>query len=524
MSTVTIRQDRHQQTLVVSPPVRMDYIIRQAGFSFSMPCGGNHTCGKCQVRAWGQLSPRSPEELRLSPNDPTLRLACCTLILGDAEIELSPTTPTDVLLNSQPLRQSQGEAVGFAVDIGTTTVAVYLYELSSGTQLTQEGELNRQSVFGADVIARIDAARQQPDLLQRCIIDQLTDLFQRCLHRCGCSPAQVQRLVITGNTTMLHFLTGKDASGIAASPFVPESLFGLVMDAGELFPVLAGARLFLPPCISAYVGADIVCALLSSHLIQRYSNALLIDVGTNGEMALWTRGTLSCCSTAAGPAFEGAGLSHGMTAAPGAITHVSLDGDNLCCHTLNDAAPLGLCGTGALSALAFLLDQEILDQTGRLLTEGHSFSHLVEDSAEGRQFHLVPHCVALTQADIRQLQLAKAALSAGAATLFHQLDLTPQQLDALVLCGGFGCRLDPREAQRIGMLPPIPTNRILTAGNASGQGAIQLLLHPEEEAYASQLAQMAETLDLSSSPWFMDQYVESMYFPEENSNSFDKTK
>lgn len=514
MSTVVIRQNNKQQTLLISPPMGMDQAIQAAGFSFPMPCGGHHTCGKCLVRASGQLSPRSPEEALLCPEDPAFRLACCAVIQGDAQIDLPDLPQADVLLNSDPICTSSGESVGFAVDIGTTTIAVYLYALQSGTQLAREGALNHQSIFGADVIARIDAARQQPDLLQHSIVDQLDQMFSNCLLRCGLSHKQVKRLVITGNTTMLHFLTGRDASGIAVSPFVPESLFGYSTDAGALFPSFSGARLFLPRCISAYVGADIVCALLSCDLTGRYSKALLVDVGTNGEMALWAEGKLYCCSTAAGPAFEGAGLSSGMTASPGAITQISLENGRLHCHTVQETTPAGLCGTGALSTLAFLLEHGIMDETGRLLTDGHAFSSLVEESDTGRLFRLVPHSVALTQADIRQLQLAKAAVSAGAATLLHELDLSPHQLDALVLCGGFGCRLNPRDAQRIGMLPVLPLDRVLTAGNASGQGAIQLLLHPEDEALTLELAQMAKTLSLSSSPWFMEQYVDAMYFPQ----------
>ena len=513
MSTLTICQNNQKKVIEIQPPVPMDLAIQQAGFSFPMPCGGHHTCGKCLVRSTGALSPRSQEEMHLYPDDESCRLACCTTILGDAQLELPDLGPADVLLGSEPIGTVSNEPAGFAVDIGTTTVAVYLYALQSEKCLAQEGELNRQSTFGADVIARIDAAKQQPHLLQRYILEQLEDMFLRCLTRCNLSWDRVKRLVITGNTTMLHFLTGKDPSGIAVSPFVPESLFGYTMDAGALFPEFSGAELFLPPCISAYVGADTVCALLSSQLTTQYRHALLIDIGTNGEMALWSNGMLFCCSTAAGPAFEGAGLSSGMITAPGAITKVFLDHHILRCEVMGNHPPDGLCGTGALSTLALLLDQGIIDETGRLLMDGHSFSDHLEDLKTDRIFYVVPGRVTLTQKDIRQLQLAKAAISAGIATLLSHLSVTAEQLDAILLCGGFGSRLDTQDAQRIGLLPSVSPERVLTAGNASGQGAVQLLLHPEEEAACISLAKHAKTLSLSASTRFMDEYIERMYFP-----------
>lgn len=250
--------------------------------------------------------------------------------------------------------------------------------------------------------------------------------------------------------------------------------------------------------MSAFVGADITTALLASGICSSEETALLVDIGTNGEMALWRNGSLLCCSTAAGPAFEGANLSQGMQGAPGAIDHAQVAGGEMKLHTIGDAPAVGICGSGVMDVLACLLDLEILDETG-LLDEG-------EDS------YALTEAVSITQGDVRQVQLAKSAIRAGIETLLHVSGINPEALPQLAVAGGFGSFLDLNSAGKIGLLPTCLVSRSRVLGNAALAGAALLLGNRQLLEESCALANSAKTIDLSTDPYFMDAYVENMLF------------
>ena len=261
MSVIEITAGKSRETLSFEGVLPLSSVTASRGLA--MPCGGHHTCGKCKIRAFGALSPLSPEELRLLSEKELsdgVRLACCAQAVGDCSVILPDALTGEVLLEGQT-REVQAEGWNLAADIGTTTIAVYACR--DGKVLRSTGALNAQSVHGADVISRIGAKCHEE--LHRIVVDQLTGLFLQVLGE-DAAPNEVQRIVITGNTTMLHFLAGYDPSSLAVSPFTPVSLFGEETPASRLFPVFENARLYLPPCISAYVGGDMVCAMTDSRL------------------------------------------------------------------------------------------------------------------------------------------------------------------------------------------------------------------------------------------------------------------
>ena len=249
--------------------------------------------------------------------------------------------------------------------------------------------------------------------------------------------------------------------------------------------------------MSAFVGAEITTALLASGICQGTDTALLADIGTNGEIALWHQGILRCCSTAAGPAFEGANLSQGMQGAPGAIDHAWVQEDALALHTIGDLPAVGICGSGVADVLAGLLQLGKLDETGFL--------------EDGEDCALTPQ-VSFTQKDVRQVQLAKSAIRAGMETLLSHASLTPEAVSSLAIAGGFGSYLSLDSAAAIGLIPPVLSSRALVLGNAALSGAAMVLQRRSFREECQALAQSAQTVELSTDPVFMDLYIEHMLF------------
>lgn len=475
------------------------------GHDMAMPCGGKGRCGKCRVCAEGKLSSLTAEERSALSEEEVrsgIRLACCTRIEGDATVNT---------LSSQALSQictdGSGDwdgshpmfsVLGAAVDIGTTTLASRLY--SRDGLLATAAAPNPQASFGADVITRVGSAMEGNAMtLAHCVREAVSDLLKTMCQEAHYETVEIDGLVITGNTAMLHLLMGDDPSPLAAAPFEAKELYGKTVPAAALdLPCAPDAIVYLPRCMSAFVGADITTALLASRICEKQDTALLVDIGTNGEMALWKEGALTCCSTAAGPAFEGANLSQGMQGAPGAIDHAKVEGGELTLHTIGDQPAVGICGSGVADVLACLLELDILDETG-LLDDGED-SYPLTDS------------VSITQADVRQVQLAKSAIRAGLETLLYQAGLSSADLSQLAIAGGFGSYLSLDSAAIIGLLPSDAISHSSVLGNAALTGAAMLLGNRSLIEKIEAMAASAQTIDLSTSPYFMDAYVENMMF------------
>jgi len=482
--------------------------LLEAGQYLPMPCRGRHTCGKCGVYVAGDVEPPDAVESALlrRASQPELpgfdyRLACLCHIRGEVSIvasSISGVVVADVGMDLATYDGDAPEALGLAVDIGTTTVTVLLFRLGTCERLADVSELNHQAVHGADVLSRIDAATKRgTGELQRLIADQLNHMLADVLAASGSAASEVTRVTVTGNTTMLHLLTGKPVASLGVYPFTPVTLFGDTLPASALFESLANAELYLPPAISTYVGPDITCGLLATGLGANGRPEILLDLGTNGEMALSAGGRLWCCATAAGPAFEGAEISSGMPALPGAIEDVYVIDGGVGYSTIGNKRPKGVCGTGLIGAVDAWLDVGVVDETGAM---------------ESASAPIGASGISLTNADVRKLQLAKAAVAAGIDTLLSEAGLAPDDVATLHLAGGFGSYLQPAPAAGIGLFPPTLVDRVDPAGNTALSGAVLLTLSVAARKAAEQWASSASEVQLSTHPVFMDRYIEDMAF------------
>ena len=493
MVTITVLLGIQQRRLAAREQTLLSEVLTEAGIFFQSPCGGKHTCGKCRVWASGCLSEPTPAEqlllgkARLADG---IRLACMCRVLGEAVIRLEPMGTEVMTWTRIPHLCCTEQGVGFACDIGTTTVALRLYDRTNGQLLAEAAEENAQRIYGADVIARIQACREHGVSVLSGIIRQQLDVFLTMSEQHGIEkPVEG---VITGNTTMLHIFAGLDPASLAAAPFRVPSHFGRQIDA-----CVSDMPVYLPRCVGAYVGADTVCAVLASGMLEKEGVSLLADIGTNGEIVLYHNGELLCCSAAAGPAFEGVGLSSGMPAAPGAVCKAWAGEDGLHFETIGEKEPVrGICGSGIIDLLAAFRRLEILDESGYLAAP----------------VQLADSKVSVTPADVRSLQLAKAAVCAGICTLLHEAGLTAADICHFYVAGGFGSCLNPSSAAAIGLFPAELQTRVSFIGNAALGGAVMMLLDPSLRAKAEAAAGSAREIELSRNVFFMEKYIDCMEF------------
>lgn len=489
MATLIIHRGPQTTKAEFTPPQLLSQFLDTAGISIAQPCGGRGMCGKCAVTLFGHVSEPNAAERQCGA-----RLSCQAVLLGDAEVMLPSILPIQQIEGGSassllPVSPMTGK-YGAAVDIGTTTIALLLYDLSTGHCIGASSMLNPQTSVAADVIGRIDAALHGKTSSLRA---QVEAAIQTVL-TAACAEASIQTIevasiVVTGNTTMLYFLCSRDPFSLSRAPFLADHLFGHESQ-------ILGRSAYLPGCLHAFVGADTTCALLACGITQRNETALLCDVGTNGELALWHQGRLYIASTAAGPAFEGAGISCGCTSIPGAIDRVEIVNGSLYCHTIGDEHATGVCGSGLLDAIAAALDLELLDETG----------YIEDEAIELRDG------VQLLQSDIRSVQLAKAATNAGIMSLLEAANCTPDDVSSLYLAGGFGSHLNIRSAVRIGMIPSAFAEKVHVIGNAALDGAAMLLMDTSLRARIADMQARAAHVRLDGNPAFADLYVESMMF------------
>ena len=454
--------------------------LRDAGYGLSAPCGGNGTCGQCRVRTDDGAGGTAEV------------LACRTFVRDGAEVTLGADTGVQVLTDAVEI-PPEGTGLGLAVDIGTTTVAAYLYGLSTGKCVASRGAMNAQRPYGADVISRIRHAGTPEGLeaLCRAIRTQI-----EALARSMCPDLRSIRYIsIAGNTVMEHLFAGLNPESIGVAPFTPLSLFGTEAPASEFFEGFADdCILYLCPCVAGYVGGDITAGLLSSGAYLHDGQVLFIDIGTNGEMALGGKDGFLCCATAAGPAFEGAEIECGSLAQDGAINAVETD---LSFSVLGEAEPRSICGSGIIDAVAALLCNGILDETGRMESERYAFG--------GGAY--------LSGSDVRKLQLAKAAIRAGIETLLQKSGKDYDGIDEVLIAGGFGAYMRVKSACAIGMLPPALMGKLRHVGNSAGKGASMALTAAGRRELA-RLHSLCRYEELSSSALFNDNYIDAMMFDE----------
>jgi uncharacterized 2Fe-2S/4Fe-4S cluster protein (DUF4445 family) len=418
--------------------------------------------------------------------------------------------------------------LGVAFDIGTTTIVGYLLDLETGEQLAVSSRLNPQTRYGDDVVSRIAHAGTPEGLraLQQAVLGAMQAIIAADTAEIGAAPRDVLAVVAVGNTTMHHLLLGIDPTALAQAPYVPVATPALRLRACELpLDVYPDAAIWLLPNIAGWVGADTVGVILSSRLYQQDELGLAIDIGTNGEMALGSRERLLTCSTAAGPAFEGAQISCGMRAADGAIDRVEIDHD-VHWHTIGEAQPRGVCGSGLVDLVAGMLKSGVLHRSGRieapetLIEAGRpKLARRIVGEGRSRQLLLVEpndgaggRGLTITQRDVRELQLAKGAIRAGIEILLRELGASADDVRVVYLAGAFGNYISPESALTIGLMPSLPNARLVPIGNAAGTGARMALLSRAELENATRILEHVRYLELSGRPDFQAHFAEAMLF------------
>ncbi len=416
-------------------------------------------------------------------------------------------------------------AFGVAIDVGTTTVVATLVDLASGEVASTTSALNAQARLGDNVLTRIQHCHNDKrlvDRLQRAVTRRtLRPLIEQALSDAGLSVDQVVCLSVAGNTTMLHLLAGVDPSPLGVAPFTPEFLEHRVLRNRDL-PILPqenDTAVHLLPGAAAYVGADIIAGVFSTGMVYEAETSILVDMGTNGEIVLKHEDRLLGCATAAGPAFEGAGLACGVRAGRGAISHVRLNEDSY--HpeidVIGDAEPIGLCGTAYVDFVAEARRSGLVKKTGRF-SEASADGLLVRHETHGQSFIVArgrnDEPIVVSEADIASLLQAKAAIAAGIVCLLNRVGLAADEIDTLYLAGGFGFHMDVKNVIQCGLLPGFQPEQISLLGNTSLAGAYLALLDSGVLAEMKRASRRLETIELNLEPDFESQYIDQLCLPK----------
>jgi uncharacterized 2Fe-2S/4Fe-4S cluster protein (DUF4445 family) len=402
---------------------------------------------------------------------------------------------------------------GLAVDIGTTKIAAYLVDLENGRTLASKGLMNPQIAYGEDVISRIVAASKSLDgaaKLQSLLVEAINQVAGELCDEAGVQTDHVVESVIVGNTAIHHLFLRFPVKQLGLAPYVPAARAAVDIKAREIGLQLApGAHLYLLPNLAGYVGADHIAMLLATRTAVAQKTTLAIDIGTNTEICLNHQGRLSSVSCASGPAFEGAHIKFGMRAAPGAIEHVRLEGERLEIQTIGAEPPIGVCGSGLLDIVAQMRLNNILDRRGCMGAHPRVRKETVAEFVLAERPGQEP--ITITQKDVRELQLAKAAIRSGIQALVNAAGLTEDDIEQVIIAGAFGTFIDIRSAVTIGMLPDLPLERFTQVGNAAGTGARLALISLSQRVQAEQIARRVNYIELASTPGFQRMFAEASY-------------
>ncbi|MDP2930998.1 MAG: ASKHA domain-containing protein [Chloroflexota bacterium] len=408
--------------------------------------------------------------------------------------------------------------LGLAVDLGTTKIAAYLIDLSNGRTLAAKGMMNPQISYGEDIITRISRAMGPPPegKLRTVVVDALNQLAGELCAEVSASKEEIVEAVVVGNTVMHHLLLGLPVAQLASSPFAPairQALDIKSRDAG--LHIAPGAYLHLLPNIAGFVGADHVAMLLATGVAQAKGVTIAMDIGTNTEVSIIDDGVITSASCASGPAFEGGHIKHGMRAASGAIERVRVTKSGIQYQTIDGVSPVGICGSGVLDILAQLYLAGVLDEGGRMLAnhprvrsnqeQQCEFVLVSEREREGRP------AIVFTQHDVRELQLAKAAMRAGIQVLLEAKGRIEEEIEEVIIAGAFGSYIDVSSAVTVGMLPSLPLERFRQVGNAAGMGAKLALISASKRTEAKALASWVNYVELATAPDFMQTFIQASY-------------
>ena len=532
--------------------------LRRGGYEIEGPCNGQGICGKCKIRVEASTEvPQTPHRSisEVEAREHGIRLACrlipphdITVHLPDdfsvdarilegehlGKIEIRPAANVSSKKNGYWLKYV-GEAAevvlqkwdpkfspkGLAIDVGTTTLVVTLFCLVTGKELATASSINPQTKFGHDVLSRIQKGSTEEGLdeVAGVVREELNRLIQAACKQSNAVTDELLDAVIGGNTTMLTLAAAIDPQSLGRLPFTVKLTGGAsyaAMDFGlDMNP---SGRVYVPPIVHAFIGSDITAGVLACGCLEKAKPSLFVDVGTNGEMGINNDGRFIVASTAAGPAFEGMGVTSGVRAVPGAVEAAHFDGQTIDIKTIDGQPARGVCGSGIIDMAAALLKAGVVDPTGRMktpdLTEGLQADvaehlHLVDDQpvfdiADGVHF---------TQADIRQVQLAKGAIRTGIDMLMSEANVTVEDLEDITLAGAFGYHLRPESLAAIGLIPEELARKVRFAGNTSKTGCAMMLLDASLRKYLETQVISVEHLPLAEKISFQNLFIENLNFP-----------
>jgi uncharacterized 2Fe-2S/4Fe-4S cluster protein (DUF4445 family) len=452
-------------------------------------------------------------------------------ILRDAGGALTVTTFNTKIIDVES-GDTRAHKYGMAFDVGTTSIVGFLIDLDTGEQLAAVGSMNPQAVYGGDLMSRIAFAQFNAEALKKLqtrVLAAINGFVKEACEQAKVAPTHVYKVVIVGNTCMHHIFLGIDPTYVGLAPYAPSVRAPVVVTAKELLiRVNPNAAVCFLPIVAGFVGADTMAVVLATRIYESPDVRVAVDIGTNGEVVMGSRRKLMACSAPAGPALEGAQIKHGMRGAVGAIEKIEI-GEDVTCGVIGAVPPIGICGSGLIDAVAKMLDAKVLDPSGLLRVDDRDLlppalrDRLLERDGE-RQFVLAwaaesgnDRDIAITQQDVRQLQLAKGAIYSGILMLRKVMGIADGQIKELMLAGGFGNYINIESAVRIHLLPDLPLEKIRYVGNAAALGAQMALLSETERNRTVELARSIEHVSLAARPDFQDIFIEAICFPGDES-------
>ena len=511
---VVVHRGAETKTILVKEGESLlDAFIRQEIY-ISAPCGGKGRCGKCGIQVLNGNTWISDEDKKIYSEeelDAGWRLSCCLYPTEELEVSVSQSDESlfEAVGETENTEESGTEESFYhvAVDIGTTTIAMSLIGGESGKVFHTVTSVNSQRAYGADVISRIQASVDgKKEELKKSIQKDLQDSMEKLLKETGVSGEDVGKIVIGGNTTMGHLLMRYDCDTLGVFPFTPVNI-DFIKGTEEILGTdrFGKKEVILLPGISTYVGGDIVSGMYAYDFTEKEDVCMFIDLGTNGEMGIGNKEKILVTSTAAGPAFEGGNITWGMGSVPGAICSVKLEGTEAEVKTIRDEAPQGICGTGVVETAAELVREEIVDETGALDEDYFDDGFPLAKTPDGKE-------IVFTQKDVREIQLAKAAVRAGVETLLLRYGIKKEEVSKVYLAGGFGYKLNTDKAIAIGMIPEEWADRIVAVGNSSLSGACKYLKDENGDKTIEKQVSISEEINLSADKEFNEFYMNEMFF------------
>ena len=501
MTTAQRLQVEGLEVIVTPEPVTKAYHLRLPVPSLDDPQADADRFLETLNQQYGQHCTRIDIDV-LRTISPKLRALNweCQATIRDGEV---------IAISTWPSRR-----LGLAIDMGTTKIAGYLVDLSNGTTLASQGLINPQVSYGDDIISRISTAIKSPDsgaTLKSLALEALNTLAISLCTEVGASVEEVVDAVIVGNTAMQHLLLGLSVEQLALSPFTPAARHALDIRAREAgLRIASGAFVHFLPNIAGFIGADHIGMLLATGVVSMEGPVIALDIGTNTELSLVNNGKIMAVSCASGPAFEGGHIKHGMRASAGAIERLRIKNDEVQYQTINEAPPVGICGSGILDTVAQLYLAGIIDRMGRIKAN-HPRVHTNNNQ---REFVLVDRqkahlAITINQKDVRELQLAKAAIRTGIQLLLEMNDFTEKHIEQVVIAGAFGSYIDISSAVTIGLLPPLPIQLFRQVGNAAGMGAKMALVSLAKRKEAQDIASQTQYVELATATNFKQTFIET---------------